>query len=51
MEYALSHAQLVSHGQLEDEQREEMKGWLERLRELDPMRMGRWDDVQKSLGL
>lgn len=29
----------------------EMRGWLGKLRELDPMRKGRWDDEEKRYGL
>jgi geranylgeranyl transferase type-2 subunit alpha len=31
--------------------REEMKGWLEELRKLDPLRKGRWEDLGRKLGL
>lgn len=29
----------------------EMREWLERLRTVDPLRMGRWEDLQKRLNL
>ncbi|KAH8647250.1 hypothetical protein BX600DRAFT_420350 [Xylariales sp. PMI_506] len=29
--------------------RQEIKGWLDKLRELDPLRNGRWHDVEKML--
>ena len=29
----------------------ELDGWLKRLKELDPMRNGRWTDLEKDLGL
>jgi geranylgeranyl transferase type-2 subunit alpha len=29
----------------------DMRGWLEHLRQLDPLRKGRWDDLEKSLNI
>lgn len=29
----------------------EQEAWLSKLRELDPMRQGRWDDMEKDLAL
>lgn len=29
----------------------ELKAWLEKLRKLDPQRNGRWDDLEKELGI
>lgn len=41
----------VEGRELSEGERGEMRGWLGRLRELDPMRKGRWDDEEKRYGL
>lgn len=46
----LSVAEVEGRG-LSEGERGEMRGWLGRLRELDPMRKGRWDDEEKRYGL
>lgn len=33
------------------EETEELRAWLSKLRVLDPMRYGRWNDVEKEYGL
>jgi geranylgeranyl transferase type-2 subunit alpha len=50
MEYTLALAQLEEREPNVDE-RGEMKRWLAKLRKLDPMRSGRWDDVENEFGL
>jgi geranylgeranyl transferase type-2 subunit alpha len=43
---------VTGEGEDDDERRkEEMKGWLEELRKLDPLRKGRWEDLGRKLGL
>ncbi|KHN95689.1 hypercellular protein HypA [Metarhizium album ARSEF 1941] len=39
-------------GELEEgcTERRDLRGWLAKLRALDPMRMGRWDDVEMQIG-
>ena len=51
LEYSIALKCLQSgddHGNA-GEMDEDLLGWPGRLRELDPMRRGRWDDIQKSL--
>lgn len=45
MEYTIALGELR---EFDDEEREHLRGWLGRLRVLDPMRRGRWDDVEGS---
>lgn len=45
MEYTIALGELRV---FDDEEREHLRGWLGRLRVLDPMRQGRWDDVEGS---
>lgn len=51
LEYSLALKSLQSGGSQGDADgiNDDLLGWLEKLRELDPMRRGRWDDIQKSL--
>ncbi|KAL2110720.1 hypothetical protein VUR80DRAFT_847 [Thermomyces stellatus] len=41
----------VDGRELNEEEKEEMRVWLEKLKELDPMRKGRWDDEERRYGL
>ncbi|SPO05616.1 related to geranylgeranyl transferase alpha chain [Cephalotrichum gorgonifer] len=50
MECALSLAK-VEDREVNDEEKGEMREWLGKLRELDPMREGRWVDVARRYGL
>ncbi|KAJ2899345.1 uncharacterized protein MKZ38_003274 [Zalerion maritima] len=50
LEYTLALAKLESREATTSE-KEDLKTWLTKLRELDPMRKGRWDDVEKEYGL
>ncbi|KAI0121295.1 hypothetical protein BJ170DRAFT_704392 [Xylariales sp. AK1849] len=45
LEYTMALGPMGSDGVSKDE----MEGWLQKLRELDLMRKGRWDDVEKAL--
>jgi geranylgeranyl transferase type-2 subunit alpha len=38
-------------GQLPDEDRKDLKIWLAELRNVDPLRRGRWDDLERRLAL
>ncbi|KAI5920921.1 hypothetical protein F4810DRAFT_397022 [Camillea tinctor] len=53
LEYTLALGQLrqasQSTGGDDDRQNEELQTWLAKLRKLDPMQAGRWDDVEKEL--
>lgn len=33
------------------EEKQDLKFWLDELKKLDPLRIGRWDDRERSLGL
>lgn len=48
LEYTVALSRMQSRQPL-DSEREECKAWLAELRKLDPLRAGRWDDVEKSL--
>ncbi|KAM0419001.1 hypothetical protein ACHAPT_012052 [Fusarium lateritium] len=50
IEYAVALSRLTSQG-LESEYQSDVASWLGKLRELDPMRNGRWADLEKQLGL
>ncbi|KAK6826167.1 hypothetical protein PG987_013661 [Apiospora arundinis] len=48
LEYAMAYrAMSASDGETANQ--DEMMAWLAKLRELDPLRQGRWDDLEKSL--
>ncbi|KAK8040019.1 geranylgeranyl transferase type-2 subunit beta [Apiospora rasikravindrae] len=48
LEYAMAYRAMgVSDGDTANQ--DEMMAWLAKLRELDPLRRGRWDDLEKSL--
>ncbi|KAI0112339.1 protein prenylyltransferase [Hypoxylon sp. NC0597] len=48
LEYTIALKSLAKHGS-EHIQTEDPSKWLAKVRELDPMRSGRWDDVEKQL--
>lgn len=50
MDCTLSLAALEERQPTQDE-KGELKAWLSKLRELDPMREGRWMDMERELGL
>lgn len=50
MDCTLSLATLEERHPTQDEE-DELRAWLSKLRELDPMREGRWSDMEKELGL
>ena len=50
LEYTLALAQVEEREPSGDE-KGDMKAWLARLRALDPMRAGRWDDTERQYGL
>jgi geranylgeranyl transferase type-2 subunit alpha len=50
MEYTISVSQLEER-EPQSEEKEDLKGWLAKLRELDPMRNGRWNDTEREYGL
>ena len=41
----------VEGREMSEAERGEMRGWLGKLRVLDPMRKGRWDDEERRYGL
>ncbi|KAK6844151.1 protein prenylyltransferase [Apiospora arundinis] len=48
LEYAMAYrAMSASDGETANQ--DEMMAWLAKLRKLDPLRQGRWDDLEKSL--
>lgn len=50
VEYTLAMPQLLGRKLNQDEQ-SDVAGWLDKLKELDPKRRGRWDDVRKDAGI
>jgi geranylgeranyl transferase type-2 subunit alpha len=50
LEYTLSTAK-IEQREVNIEENKEVGEWLEKLRTLDPMRNGRWEDISRSLGL
>lgn len=50
MDCTLALAKLEERN-LTEEEVQDLRGWLTKLRDLDPKRNGRWHDVQKELGL
>lgn len=50
LEYTLSLCQLQGR-KPEAGEKDELDGWLKKLKELDPMRLGRWTDLEKDIGL
>ncbi|CAM1509259.1 Fc.00g029980.m01.CDS01 [Cosmosporella sp. VM-42] len=49
LEYTIAIVQLNDR-ELEKEEQRDVRQWLRMLRELDPMRNGRWNDLEKDLG-
>lgn len=47
IECALIEAKLS--GELASEMRENIQSWLSRLKQLDPLRRGRWEDIEVKL--
>ncbi|KAJ4021758.1 Rab geranylgeranyltransferase [Fusarium irregulare] len=50
IEYAMALVQLIGQP-LGIEKQSEVASWLDNLKKLDPMRNGRWHDLEKQLGL
>ncbi|KAK0741785.1 hypothetical protein B0T21DRAFT_408644 [Apiosordaria backusii] len=50
LEYTLGLCQLEER-KPEEEERQDLICWLKKLKELDPMRMGRWVDFERDYGL
>jgi geranylgeranyl transferase type-2 subunit alpha len=50
IEYAMALVQLIGQP-LGLEKQSEVASWLDNLKKLDPMRNGRWHDLEKQLGL
>ncbi|KAH8811583.1 geranylgeranyl transferase-like protein type II alpha subunit [Xylogone sp. PMI_703] len=48
VEYTIALWRMQGRSPGEDE-KQEVKLWLDQLRELDPLRAGKWDDIEKSL--
>ncbi|EPE09299.1 geranylgeranyl transferase type-2 subunit alpha [Ophiostoma piceae UAMH 11346] len=46
LEYTLAVAKMDGERPLEDAEKADTQAWLDKLRELDPKRSGRWDDVE-----
>ena len=51
LECSRQYLRLVAGIEKAEVTREEMKGWLEELRKLDPLREGRWKDLERTLKL
>lgn len=49
LEYAMAYRAMGESGAADAANQDEMLAWLAKLRELDPLRRGRWDDLEKSL--
>ncbi|KAF3765525.1 protein prenylyltransferase [Cryphonectria parasitica EP155] len=50
MDYTLALAALEQRS-LRDDEQSDLKTWLSKVRELDPMKKGRWDDLERQMGL
>ncbi|KAK5997372.1 Geranylgeranyl transferase type-2 subunit alpha [Cladobotryum mycophilum] len=50
IEYTIAARQLDNHSS-EERESDEVARWLRKLRELDPMRNGRWNDLANDVGL
>ena len=50
LEYSKRRIELGGDG-TEEETRQAMAGWLAELKKLDPLREGRWRDMQRSMKL
>lgn len=50
MEYTLALSTLEKRNSSEDEL-VDLRDWLSKLKQLDPMRKGRWDDTETELAL
>jgi geranylgeranyl transferase type-2 subunit alpha len=50
LEYTVALSRLEGRN-LDEEELGQLRGWLGRLEELDPMRRGRWADARKEHGL
>jgi geranylgeranyl transferase type-2 subunit alpha len=48
LEYTLALTR-IQERRTRDEEKEDCRSWLAELRKLDPLRMGRWDDIERSL--
>ncbi|KAK8134986.1 hypothetical protein PG984_006998 [Apiospora sp. TS-2023a] len=48
LEYAMAN-RAMGESAADTANQDEMMGWLAKLKELDPLRRGRWDDLEKSL--
>lgn len=48
LEYTMALAEMEER-KLLDEEKQDCKSWLEELRKLDPLRSGRWNDIEVSL--
>ena len=46
LEYTLAVAKMDGERPLENAERADTKAWLDKLRQLDPKRSGRWDDIE-----
>ncbi|KAK8006065.1 hypothetical protein PG991_012362 [Apiospora marii] len=49
LEYAMAYRALGESDAADAANQDEMMSWLAKLKELDPLRRGRWDDLEKSL--
>lgn len=49
IEYTLALTSLRKKKPSEDEVVDDLRGWLSKLKQLDPMRKGRWDDMEKEM--
>lgn len=47
IDYSLDIARLQGR-ETTTEEKDELRGWLTKLRQLDPMRKGRWDDFERQ---
>lgn len=51
VEYTAAVWELNGHHQPAQQDGNDVTGWLTRLRQLDPMRIGRWNDLEEQLRL
>lgn len=51
IEYTLALSALKKRKPSEDELADDLKDWLSKLKQLDPLRKGRWDDMEKEMAV
>lgn len=48
LEYTMALAEMEER-KLQDDEKQDCRSWLKELRKLDPLRSGRWDDIEVFL--